>query len=225
MRATASLRDAKRRQTRERLEQTALRLFAARGFDEVTVEDVCREAQVAPATFYRHFGSKEEVVFDYVAGFGTALQAAVASARGETAPSRQLLRVLVHFAGHLQSQLPSLTLRDGIVLGHDGLMRRTLAVQRDVETGLAQGLAELRGLPAPDDDVVAEAALGLVVLRLAVRSWRGGHTDHLPTATEAAYARVRRLLEVDGSRPCAPPPPEHPPVTPAPGSRPPAGHG
>ena len=199
MRPTVSLRERKRQQTRERLEETALRLFAAHGFDDVTVEDVCREAHVAPATFYRHFGNKEEVVFAYVAGFGAALQAAVESARGEVTSSGQLLRVLLGFAGHLQSQLPTLALRDSIVLGHEGLMRRTLAVQRDVETGLAQGLAELRGLAGPDDDVVAEAALGLVVLRLAVRSWRGGSCDHLPTATEVAYAQVRRVLGVEGA--------------------------
>jgi AcrR family transcriptional regulator len=199
MPATASLRDRKRQQTRERLEQTALRLFAAHGFDNVTVEDVCREAHVAPATFYRHFGAKEEVVFAYQTGFDEALQAAIASVRGEAAEPGQLLRILRIFAGHLQSQLPTLALRDRIVLDHDGLMRRTLAIQRDLEAELARGLAELRGLPEPDDAVLAEAAVGLVVLRVAVRSWRAGRSDSLPTATQAAYAEVRRVLAVDGT--------------------------
>ena len=199
MPATVSLRDRKRRETRERLEETALRLFAAHGYDHVTVEDVCREAQVGPATFYRHFGTKEEVVFAYRTGFDEAMQAAIASAHGEAGRSEQLLRVLRSFAGHLQSQQASLALRDRIVLGHDGLMRRTLADQRAVETQLARGLAELRGLPEPDDAVVAEAAVGMVVLRLAVRSWREGRSDSLPTATEAAYTLVRRVLDVDGT--------------------------
>ena len=197
MPATASMRDLKRRQTRERIEQTALRLFAAHGFDEVTVEDVCREAHVGPATFYRHFGTKEEVVFAFTTGFEEALQAALRSVRGDADGHGQLLRVLLTFAEHLQSQLPSLALRDRIVLGHDGLMRRTLAVQRDVEVRLATGLAELRGLTEPDDAVVAEAGVGLVVLRLAVRSWRTGRSDHLPTATGAAYAQVRVVLDAD----------------------------
>jgi AcrR family transcriptional regulator len=199
MPATVSPRDRKRQETRERLEETALRLFAAHGYDQVTVEDVCREAQVGPATFYRHFGTKEEVVFAYRTGFDEAMQAAIASAHGEAGRSEQLLRVLRSFAGHLQSQQASLALRDRIVLGHDGLMRRTLADQRAVETQLARGLAELRGLPGPDDAVVAEAAVGMVVLRLAVRSWREGRSDSLPTATEAAYTLVRRVLDVDGT--------------------------
>ena len=198
MPATASLRDRKRQQTRERLEQTALRLFAEHGFDNVTVEDVCREAHVGPATFYRHVGAKEEVVFAYQAGFDEALEAAVGSAHEEAARHEQLPRILRTFAGHLESQQESLALRDSIVLGHEGLMRRTIAVQRDIETRLASGLAELRGLSEPDEAVLAEAAVGVVVLRVAVRSWRAGRSGSLPAATEAAYAEVRRVFDVDG---------------------------
>jgi AcrR family transcriptional regulator len=197
--ATARLRDRKRQETRERLERTALRLFAAHGFDNVTVEDVCREAHVGPATFYRHFGTKEEVVFAYRAGFDEAVRVAVASAQGDVTPQDQLLRILGSFAGYLESQQESLALRDGIVLGHDGLMRRTLEVQRDVEGRLAAGLAGLRGLAEPDDAVLAEAAVGLVVLRLAMRSWRAGRSSSLSAATDAAYAEVRRALDLDGS--------------------------
>jgi AcrR family transcriptional regulator len=189
--------------TRERLEETALRLFAARGFDGVTVADVCREACVGPATFYRHFGTKDEVVFAYRSGFDEALRSAVAAARG-AAPGRQLLLVLACFALHLESQRDSLALRDGIVSGHEGLMRRTLAVQREIEAQLADGLAGLRGLAEPDDAVRAEAGVGLVVLRLALRSWRTGSSDSLAAATEAAYATVRAALSPGGS---GPPPP------------------
>ena len=39
----------------------------------------------------------------------------------------------------------------------------------------------------------------MVVLRVAVLSWREGRSDHLPTATEAAYALVRRVLDDDGT--------------------------
>jgi AcrR family transcriptional regulator len=161
------------------------------------VADVCREAHVGPATFYRHFGTKDEVVFAYRAGFDQALRSAVSAARG-TDPDQQLLRVLRCFALYLDSQRDSLVLRDGIVLGHEGLMRRTLAVQREVETLLADGLAALRGLPTPDDTARAQAAVGLVVLRLGLRSWRTGRSDSIVAATEAAYATVRAALSPGG---------------------------
>ncbi len=51
-------------ETRQRLQRHALALFEARGFDEVTVEEVARAAGVSHMTFYRHFPTKESVVLD-----------------------------------------------------------------------------------------------------------------------------------------------------------------
>ncbi len=53
----------KRKQTRARIEAAALSLFMTRGFINVTVQDISNAAKVAPATFWRIFGSKEEVLF------------------------------------------------------------------------------------------------------------------------------------------------------------------
>ena len=66
-----------REQRRTRIEQVALELFRTRGFDQVTVEDVCAAAGVAPATFYRYFGTKEEVVFAYQEGFTAAMRGVI----------------------------------------------------------------------------------------------------------------------------------------------------
>src|SRR3712207_8306889 len=92
-----------REQRRARIEATALELFRTRGFDQVTVEDVCAAAGVAPATFYRYFGTKEEVVFAYQSGFVAALREALAaSARVDEAD--RLSVVLGNFARFLESQ-------------------------------------------------------------------------------------------------------------------------
>jgi AcrR family transcriptional regulator len=56
-------RDRKRLETRNVLAAVALELFAERGFDAVTVNDIADRADVDPSTFYRHFGSKEAVIF------------------------------------------------------------------------------------------------------------------------------------------------------------------
>lgn len=55
-------RERKKAETRAALHQAALALFAANGFRETRVSDIAEAADVAPATFFRHFASKEEVV-------------------------------------------------------------------------------------------------------------------------------------------------------------------
>ncbi len=50
--------------THQRLQDTAIRLFEERGFDDVTVEEVATAAGVSHMTFFRHFPTKESVVLD-----------------------------------------------------------------------------------------------------------------------------------------------------------------
>lgn len=52
----------RRQQTREQVLDTALRLFAERGYLGVRVEDIAREAGVSRATFYKHFAEREQVL-------------------------------------------------------------------------------------------------------------------------------------------------------------------
>ncbi|MGY1679287.1 TetR/AcrR family transcriptional regulator [Geodermatophilus sp. SYSU D01176] len=181
-----------REQRRARIEQTALELFRTRGFDQVTVEDLCSAAGVAPATFYRHFGTKEEVVFAYRDAFAAALQTALAEA-ADLPSGMRLPVVLGRFAEFLESQQDLLALRDQIVLGHPRLLQRTLTVQRDMEAALASGLARLRGLPAPDPAALLEAGVGIVVLRVALRSWRAQGGGSLVAAMRETLVQLREV--------------------------------
>ncbi len=53
---------ARREATRDQMFAAATALFAARGFEATTVDDIVREADVAKGTFYYHFTSKEDLV-------------------------------------------------------------------------------------------------------------------------------------------------------------------
>ncbi|MGY1810581.1 TetR/AcrR family transcriptional regulator [Blastococcus sp. SYSU D00669] len=187
---TARARARERR--RGRIEWTALELFRSRGSDRVTVEEVCAAAAVGPATSHRHSGSEEGVVLAYREEFAEALLDAVDAVGALPEPAR-LPAVLVRFAAFLESQDSSPALRDQIVVGHPGLMRSALAVQRDVEGPLAAGPARLRGLAAPDTGALLEAGVGILVLRTAVRCRRTGGGP-LTGATTRSLEELRGLL-------------------------------
>lgn len=56
------LRERKRRETRLRIEDCATALILDRGFDQVTLEEICEKAGVSRRTFFNYFDSKDQAV-------------------------------------------------------------------------------------------------------------------------------------------------------------------
>lgn len=70
-------RERKKAATRQKIADTALRLFLERGYDVVGIRDVAAEADVAVTTLFSHFASKEALVFERDEDFEHRLAQAV----------------------------------------------------------------------------------------------------------------------------------------------------
>lgn len=58
------LRERKKLKLRRSVQREALRLFADRGYEDTTVEQIADAADISTTTFYRYFPTKEDVVLD-----------------------------------------------------------------------------------------------------------------------------------------------------------------
>lgn len=77
--ATPTRRERKKSETYRTLLDSALTLFAEKGFAETTIEDITARADVAPRTFFRYFPNKAAILQpatdDYLERFRTVLAA------------------------------------------------------------------------------------------------------------------------------------------------------
>ena len=80
------LRERKKQQTRQAIFEAARRLFGERGFEEVTVADIARAADVSEVTVFNYFPNKEDLFYGGMQFFEEELLEAVRSRpRGESA--------------------------------------------------------------------------------------------------------------------------------------------
>ncbi|WP_424529612.1 TetR/AcrR family transcriptional regulator [Sphaerisporangium viridialbum] len=78
------LRERKKHQTRLALIDAAFELFLAQGYEATTVDQIAAAVDVSPRTFFRYFGSKEDLALDFTVEYEELITTAlVARPEGE----------------------------------------------------------------------------------------------------------------------------------------------
>ena len=91
--------DLRVQRTRKQLLAALMELTIQKGFDSVTVKDICQHAMVNRATFYRHYMDKYDLLDQYMDEVYDLLD----QAQGEPSfdsPPAGLVRMLEHLRGH-----------------------------------------------------------------------------------------------------------------------------
>jgi AcrR family transcriptional regulator len=163
-----SLRERKKRETRQRISNVATSLFMLRGFDNVTVAEVAEAANVSKMTVFNYFPRKEELLFDRGAEAVELLDAAIR----DRAPGQSTIGALRRLMLRLtEARHPLSALRDGIqpflrlVLDSRALQAGALEMVNDLENHLAAEFAELTGGKPTDPLPSLAAALVVATLR------------------------------------------------------------
>jgi AcrR family transcriptional regulator len=190
-----------REQARDRLLDTALRLFAERGYVAVRVQDIARAAGISRATFYKHFSEREEILAELFARLLGREPAALPPGDPGDAVSR--VRGLLRDAAtrmvadeQLARFVYTLPIRHAALVGEGARPPVLDLVEQVIEEGAAAGAVR---------DDVAPTLLTAHLARTfeaAMRDWAEGRIDHvgrhLETLLDLAFDGVRpRAADLD----------------------------
>ncbi|MGI5125456.1 TetR/AcrR family transcriptional regulator [Pseudonocardia sp. CA-107938] len=184
-------RHAERRaRTRENLRRHALRMFLTEGYEAATVERIAAAAGVSHMTFFRHFPTKEAVVFadDYDA----MLEAAILARPAAEPPLEAVRRALVGaMRGFGPAEMEAVAARTRLVKDTPALRNRIWENEYRAQQHIAAALAQRAGLPEPGLRLSVLAAAAQAALLTALWAW-ADDTDAQPLAdvVDAAFAAL-----------------------------------
>jgi AcrR family transcriptional regulator len=164
------LRDRKKLQRREAIASAARRLFLERGFDDVSVVEVARAADVSEATVFNHFPRKEDLVYHRMEDFEGALLRAVEDRQPGESLVDAFGRFVLEARGYLGSSDPEaaaeLTALTRVIADSRSLAAREREIYERYTRALAAVIAKER--PADPDVVAWVIANALVGLHRAI---------------------------------------------------------
>ncbi len=201
-RATHSggLRQRKKDRTRTELVEAANRLFAARGFDAVTIDEIADAADVSPRTFYRYFSSKEALVLGEVDESLDAIREALQQRPDDEPVLASMRAIVLAMADEIESERDANRSRIALLDATASLQLRQTEREAVFEAGLAPIIAQRIGSTDPTDLRPALiAACAAAAIRVAVSVWiAGGGVASLSDLVDQALGLLSEGLEQQG---------------------------
>lgn len=176
---------------REALLAAAVELFETHGFESTTVEQISALAGVAPRTFFHHFATKEDILFD---GYADRLDAATRRFRESRSSSLwgALAEASDAVAEAISAQPEIFLVRARMYARHPGLRATRLRINDDWIDQMTDEVAGRLGTDARTD-LRPRLAVSLVngANRAAIDTWVAG--DGLGDLTASMSQAVQLL--------------------------------
>ena len=191
----SDLRTRKRTAMRDHISDVASRLFAERGFDNVTVDEIALKADVGRKTVFNHFPRKEDLFFDRDDEIRRLVGEAIQSS-GSAGPVESL-RLLVHNlvnarSPYVESSPAAVTFMQTIAAS-ETLSHRARALRDELAEFIARALAARVGHDVSEPDSLLAANL---IVAIWVTSRVLAHRAFMLHG-DAAKARATFLSGID----------------------------
>jgi AcrR family transcriptional regulator len=152
------------------LNAAAISLFAERGYDETSVDDIAEAAGISVRTLFRYFTSKEDIVFAKT-GEISGFLGGIVDQPSELSPMSAIRKAF------LQQQLLDDDEQDLVLLFHKALSTtaalqgRYLAYREDFRRQIAKALARRAGRRKASETDILTALVAETVLHHAYSRW------------------------------------------------------
>jgi AcrR family transcriptional regulator len=169
----------------------AIRVFLDRGFDDVTVDDLCAAIGLSRRSFFRYFKAKEDIVLARLADLAEKGRASFSSRSDQEEPWLALRRSMDPFVHQVDAHPARALAVLRLIQDSPTLYAAQLDRVDRWRAGLATVIARRRGLENADlhAAVLASAAMG--ALSAAVQQW-ANDPDTIPLAdlVDLAFAVI-----------------------------------
>ena len=165
----------------------ALRLFAARGFEETTVDDIAGALGVGRRTVFRYYASKNDIVWGDFELVLERLAVDLAAQPTHAPVIDSVARAAISSNRYTPAQMGELHVRMTLITTVPALQAHSMLRYADWRAVVAAYVARRRGESAQDliPQTIAFAALG--VSMAAFSAWGAGRAE-LAVALQDAYA-------------------------------------
>ncbi|WP_131742265.1 TetR family transcriptional regulator [Actinomadura roseirufa] len=196
-------RERKKQRTREALVDAAFALFARKGFDSTTVEEIADAVDVSSRTFFRYFSSKEDVALTFQEDQFRAVVAALAARPADEPIMTALRRTVVGIAtacerGDLGFSPERFQCVLSLQRDSGTLMAGSLEHAQKKQAEMTRIIADRLGVdPATDmrPSVIAAAATGAFQAAADAINAHGAHAT-ITEAVDQAFAILEEGLNV-----------------------------
>ena len=201
----SNLEAARSRMYHDLIFDCAERVFAEKGFDECTMQDVAAEAGISLKTLYNAFPGKNEIYAEIQAVRGVAFLDRVRAADQGTALEKfeAGLRAFVSFLID-HDAYRKILLREGQAWGLDPATENTREYWRagvnHVAAVLREGMDE-GVFHEADAELLAASVFAVMQVQLAGRLFRAGNQSNAEEIADGTLVVLRRMLCVDPDAP------------------------
>jgi AcrR family transcriptional regulator len=189
-----TLQIRKQQLVRNAIYEAAIDLFAEKGFDETTVEEVAQAAGVSRRSFFRYFASKDDLLAQNVVHFGSILSATITACPPALTPLETVRETVLAVARQTAAHPRT---RQIIEISQRSASARQAHQSRmmDVEDTVAAAFAgRLRSASKDDLKPRVLASLTLLIMNVAIVSWFRDEYQDLSTAARQVFTNLTRIF-------------------------------